>query len=419
MKKNILKAILFFSLFLSVAFFDLSTLMAYSILSHEAIIDVSWKENIVPILRQRFSKASSEELKIAHAYAYGGSIIQDIGYYPHGNKFLSNLMHYVRSGDFIRALINDSKDLNEYAFALGALSHYSSDNDGHSLGTNLVVPILYPKLQKKFGDVVTYEDDSLAHLQAEFGFDVLEIAKQRFAPDAYHDFIGFEVSQSLFERAFREVYGLDLSSLLKNEEKAINSYRHAISSTIPKATKVAWQLKKDQIQKDIPGITRKKFLYNLSRASYEKNWGDNYEKPTFKEKLIAFFIRILPKIGPLKALKLRLPTPETEEIFEKSFNITLTEYRILLTNLSKKKIILSNENFDLGKMTARGEYHLADETYAELLKQLAELNFSTTSKSLRDNLLNFYSTSKVMSHPIKVEEWKTIQNNLNQLKNFR
>ena len=126
----------------------------YSVLTHEAIIDSEWDPVIKPLLLQRFPNAAPEELKEAHAYAYGGAIIQDMGYYPFGNKFFSDLTHYVRSADFVRALIRDSENLNEYAFALGALAHYVADNDGHRLAVNHVVPMLYPKLRRKFGNVV-------------------------------------------------------------------------------------------------------------------------------------------------------------------------------------------------------------------------------------------------------------------------
>src|ERR1700676_1341845 len=284
---------------------------AYAVLAHEAIIDSVWNTNIRPLLLKRFPQSTKEELKEAHGYAYGGAIIQDMGYYPHGSHFFSDLTHYVRSGDFILALLRDAKDLDGYAFALGALSHYAADNNGHLVGVNRAVPLLYPKLKKKYGDSVAYEKDPLAHVKTEFGFDVLEVAQGRYAPDSYHDFIGFEVSAPLLEQAFQETYGLDLKVVLTNEEKVLGSYRHDVSQLLPKATRIAWSLKKNDIEKDQPGITRRKFLYNLSRASYQKNWGKQYEEPTFRERLLAFLVRILPKIGPLRVLQLKMPTPAT------------------------------------------------------------------------------------------------------------
>src|SRR5215469_16179937 len=199
---------------------------AYAVLTHEAIIDSAWGANIRPLLLKRFPNATKEQLKEAHGYAYGGAIIQDMGYYPHGSFFFSDLTHYVRSGDFVLALIRNSTDLDGYAFALGSLAHYAADNDGHRIGVNRAVPVLYPALNRKYGDSVTYEEDRLAHVKTEFGFDVLEVARGRYAPDSYHDFIGFGVSTSLLEQAFQETYGLDLKSVLADEDKALGSYRH-------------------------------------------------------------------------------------------------------------------------------------------------------------------------------------------------
>src|SRR5580693_10255779 len=353
--------------------------VAYAVLSHEAIVDSAWETNIRPLLVKRFPNATADELKEAHGYAYGGAIIQDMGYYPHGSHFFSDLTHYVRSGDFILALLRDAKDLDGYAFALGALSHYAADNDGHLMATNRAVPLLYPKLKTKYGDLITYEENPLAHVKTEFGFDVLEVAQGRYAPDSYHDFIGFEVSAPLLEQAFQETYGLDLKSVLSDEDKVLGSYRHDVSQLLPKATRIAWSLKKDQIMKDQPGMTKKKFLYNLSRASYQKSWGKNYQPPTSGERFLAFLVTIVPKIGPLRVLQLRTPTPETERMFEASFNTSLQRYRDLLEQEAAGHLDLPNYNFDTGEATGPGKYWLSDETHANLLDALARQNFTGAS----------------------------------------
>jgi hypothetical protein len=391
--------------------------MAYSVLSHEAIIDAAWKTEILPLLRKRFPSATPDELRQAHAYAYGGAIIQDLGYYPYGSKFFSDLTHYVRSGDFIQALLSDAHDLYEYAFALGALSHCAADNKGHRLAVNLAVPLLYPKLKRKYGDAVVYEQDPAAHLKTEFGFDVVEVAQERFAPDAYRDFIGFEVAQRLLDRAFRETYGLELASVLENEPRAIGSYRHAVSSTIPKATRVAWALKKDEIQHAVPSMTRKRFLYNLSRASYEKNWGKDYRAPSAGEKFLAFVFRLIPKIGPLKALALRTPTPEAQQMFERSFNATLAQYRRLLSDLDHGQLVLINDNLDVGAVTPPGQYRLTDNTYAALLGRLTRRDFAGMSADLRSELLRFYSDPAAPYASRKDRKaWDSIQNELQHLR---
>ena len=392
-------------------------LAAYAVLSHEAIIDSAWDADIRPLLVKRFPSATREELKEAHGYAYGGAIIQDMGYYPHGSFFFSDLTHYVRSGDFVLALIRDSTDLDGYAFALGALAHYAADNQGHRIGVNRAVPVLYPKLKRRYGDSVTYEQDKLAHLKTEFGFDVLEVARGRYAPDSYHDFIGFGVSTSLLEEAFQETYGLDLKSVLANEDKALGSYRHDVSHVLPEATRIAWLLKKDEIKNDQPGMTQKKFLYNLSHASYRKKWGRNYQEPGFGERFLAFLARILPKFGALKVLRLKTPTPETEKMFEASFNATLDRYRQLLNQVGTGQLNLPNDNFDTGGETGPGKYRLNDETHAKLLDRLAEQNFNGASSEMRAELLEFFGHPDApYSFKQKPKQWRRVQAEVDQLK---
>jgi len=390
---------------------------AYSVLAHEAIIDVVWASSLRPLLVKRFPNATPDELRTAHGYAYGGAIIQDMGYYPHGSHFVSDLTHYVRSGDFILALLHDATDLNEYAFALGALSHYAADNDGHRIATNRAVPILYPKLARKFGPVATYEDDPLAHVKAEFGFDVLEVARGRYAPDAFHDFIGFQVSPRLLEQAFKETYGLDLKSVLPNEEEALESYRRGVSQQIPKATRIAWSLKKKDIRADQPGITRRNFLYNLSRANYEKRWGKTYKKPTLGERFLAFVWKLVPKFGPLKVLKLRTPTPQTEAMFQDSFNCVLDHYRVLLAQADSGTLALQNDNFDVGETTAPGAYFMSDDVHAALLNKLAETHFADVSPALRTELLDFYNKpDAAYSTKRRPADWARVQTQLQELR---
>jgi hypothetical protein len=391
---------------------------AYAVLAHEAIVDSVWDTNIRPLLLKRFPGATATEIKEAHGYAYGGAIIQDLGYYPHGSFFFSDLTHYVRSGDFVLALIRDSKDINGFAFALGALAHYAADNEGHPLGTNRAVPILYPKLKKKYGNSVTYEDDKLAHVKTEFGFDVLEVARGRYAPDSYHDFIGFGVAAPLLEQAFQETYGLDLKTVLSNEDKVIGSYRHDVSQLLPKATRVAWSLKKADIMKDQPGMTKRKFLFNLSRASYQKSWGTDYQPPTFGERFLGFLVRILPKFGPLKVLRLKTPTPETERMFEASFNATLDRYRQLLSQVGTDRVQLPNDNFDTGEITGPGKYRLNDETHAKLLEALAKQDFRGASPELQAELLEFFGHPDApYAMKRKPRDWVKVQDELEQLKN--
>ncbi len=364
----------------------------YSVLTHEAIVDSAWDDAIRPLLLQRFPNSTPEEMKVAHSYAYGGCVIQDLGYYPFGSHFFSDLVHYVRTGDFVQALIHDSQDLNEYAFALGALAHYAADNQGHRLAVNVSVPILYPKLRRKYGDVVTYDQNPTAHLKTEFGFDVLEVAKGRYASDAYHDFIGFQVSKPLLERAFQQTYSLELNAVFSDFDLSVATYRRSVSEAIPAATRAAWQAKMDQIQKDIPGITKEKFLYHISRASYKKTWAEKYKEPSFGVKFLALLFRLIPKVGPFRVFEFRTPTPETEKLFEASFNGSLTEYEHFLREESNSgRIELVNDNFDTGTITKPGQYPLADKTFNDLLDKLDKSHFAQLTPELRSALLDYYS----------------------------
>jgi len=389
---------------------------SYSVLTHEAIVDSVWDTSIKGLLLQRFPDATPEELTAAHAYAYGGSIIQDMGYCPFGSKFFSDLLHYVRSGDFVLSLIRNSQDLNEYAFSLGALSHYAADNVGHPGAVNQVVPLLYPKLRLQFGNRVTYADDALSHVRTEFSFDVLQVAQGHYAPDGYQAFIGFQVARPVLERAFQETYGMKLDQVFTNVSLAIGSYRRSVGAVIPAMTRVAWRLKKAEIVKDAPGVTRKKFLYNLSRASYQKNWGNEYQRPGKRSMLLTFFIRLLPKIGRSRELAFRTPTPEAEKLFMASFNATLDRYRELLAAQKANRLELPNQNFDMGVPTVAGEYKLGDRAYDVLLGKLAG-HYTDIPSELRLDILAFYGD---LSAPIVTKtdgtEWAKVIKELDELK---
>lgn len=390
---------------------------AYSVLSHEAMVDALWDVRLKAILLERYPEATPQELKQAHGFAYGGAIIQDLGYYPHGSEPFSDLTHYVRTGDFIVALVNEAQDLNELAFALGALSHYVADLDGHQYATNVGEPMLYPKLRRKYGNVITYEENPAGHLKTEFGFDVLEVAKGRFAPQAYHDFIGFHVSKTILAKAFRDTYGLELEDVFKNFDRAIESYRRAVSKTIPTATRVAWAAKKDEIEHSQPGMTRSHFVYVMSRSSYERNWGKQYDRPTLGDRILAFIVKLLPPIGPLKDIKLKMPTAPVEQLFMQSFDRASKQYREVLDDASKNALHLENKNYDVGVVTPAGTYRLEDDVQAFWLDLLAQKGFNTVTPAIATELLSYYSDLHApidtKKHP---EKWQRLLTELDGLK---
>jgi hypothetical protein len=389
---------------------------AYSVLTHEEVVDLLWKDDIEPLLKKRFPAATEDDLLKAHAFAYGGSLIQDMGYYPFGNKYFSDLTHYVRSGDFILNLVNEASDLNEYAFALGALAHYSSDNVGHPV-VNRAVALEFPKLRKKFGNEVTYADNPKAHIRTEFGFDVTQVAKNRYTSDRYHDFIGFEVSKPVLERAFQDTYGIPLSDVISNEDLAIGTFRRAISHILPEMTRVALLARKKELVAETPNFNARKFRYYLSRADYQREWGKGYRRPGFGTRVLAFFLKFVPKVGPFKALDFKIPTQKTEDLYIASVNHTLDNYRGLLSETKAKQLHLANTDFDTGRMTHAGEYVLTDKSYAHLLDQLAQHNFEQITPGLRENILAFYEDPNAPNATKRnAVAWQKAQGQLEKLK---
>jgi len=399
-----------------IALLSSGALFAYSVLTHEEIVDLAWTSEIRTLLLLRFPDLTEDQIKEAHAYAYGGSVIQDLGYYPFGSKEFSDLVHYVRSGDFVLELLRQSQDANEYAFALGALSHYTSDIDGHP-AVNEAVALGYPKLRAKYGSSVRYAQDTTAHLKTEFGFDTFQVAKNRYAPEQYHDFIGFKVAEPLLERTFPVVYGLELKDVLAHQALAIGSYRFAVSQLIPEMTKVALKTHKKSLMRETPNFSRRKFLYHLSRSAYQKEWGTTYKKPSVCTRIMAGMLRFMPKIGPFKGVGFKNPTAKTEDLYIKSINSTVDQYRIYLQEVRAGTLVLPNRDLDDGKMTNAAEYTLADKTYAYLLAKLAEKKFDQTSPQLRDNILAFYSDRSL---PIETKKdparWQAVLTNLRELK---
>ncbi|HEV2688295.1 MAG TPA: zinc dependent phospholipase C family protein [Bryobacteraceae bacterium] len=364
---------------------------AYSVLSHEAIIDRNWDAGIKPLLLKRYPDATDEQLREAHAHAYGGAIIQDMGYYPFGNKFFSDLLHYTRSGDFILFLIHDAKDLNEYAFALGALAHYAADNSGHPIAVNRAVPMVYPKLRDRYGPVVTYEEAPAEHLKTEFGFDTIEVARGKYASEAYHDFIGFKVAKPLLERAFEDTYSLPLKGTFRDLDLALGTFRFSVSQVIPEMTKAAWTAKKKDIQQLQAGMTKRKFVYRYSHADFHKE-GYQHLEPGPGARFLACLFKIVPKVGPFKAFSFKVPPLEAEKLFIASFNETMTRYRELLREVGDDHLQLRNENFDTGRPTSLGDYQMADNTYSKLLEKF-EGAPEKISPELKANVLAFYGNS--------------------------
>ena len=356
---------------------------AYSVLAHQAMIDAVWDAQIAPTLTGTFPHTSAADLLGARAYAYGGSLIQDLGYYPFGSTLFSNLVHYVRSGDFVQALLRESQDVNEYAFALGALAHYASDNAGHPLAVNRAVPMVYPKLREKFGEEVLYAQSPARHVMVEFAFDVAQLARGTFRADVYQDLIGFEVATSVLDRAFRDTYGLSLEDVFGDVDLAVGTYRKAASDLVPDMTRAAWRETRDEILERNPGLTEETFVFGLTRQQYEDTYGTTYRRPGFFARVVVAAFKVLPKFGPFRPLAFEPLTAETEKLFLDSFDASVARYGESLIDARAGRLMLGDTDLDTGERPARGRNELADETFADLVEELTKRNFGGVTPALR------------------------------------
>jgi len=367
----------------------------FSILAHEAIIDAAWPNSLLPLLKKKYPAATDSALISAHSYAYGGSLIVDIGYMPGGNVFFTDLLHYVRSGDLVVNLIDEAENLNEYAFALGALSHYMADKYGHSMATNVTVPMVYPDLRKKFGNVVTYEEDHTSHSRMEFAYDALQVGRGNYATSAYHAFIGFNVTAAPLERAFVKTYGIELSALFKNFDSSVATLRWGVRNLFPVLTAQAWKANKAEILKANPKALKRNYKYKMSRNAYKQEFGGHHGKADLKGRIAGFLVKVLPKVGPLKNFKFVYPGPAGEKIFRQTLDTILVNYTAALKRVEDDNFNLPDINFDTGQQVKYGDYRLADETYYQLVSKLDEEGLECMTASLKDNILKYYRNAEL------------------------
>ena len=389
-----------------------NTAFSYSVLTHEELIDLAWNDSIRPLLLARFPNATEAQLREAHAYAYGGSAIQDMGYYPFGKQFFSNLTHYVRSGDFVAYLFRDAQNIDEYAFALGALSHYVGDTVGHSIAVNPSTAIEFPKLEQKYGRSVTYDESPHGHIRTEFAFDIDQLANREFAPEAYLRAIGFKVPSRALRRAFINTYGMNSYEILGRAHSALRSYRTSVRRFISAFAEAELVLHRHQFPAQPNNENYRLFSERVSRTSYDRHWAHTFKEPGVTAHLLAGFVFIVPKIGPLSDLAIKIPTPETEEWYLKSVNHTVDVYRDLLAKMKNRvdsPLSLANLDLDTGEMTKPGSYPLSDKTYAELLRRLTANPERIVPVRLKKNILDYYSDPKApLSTKKNKKEWEQV-----------
>jgi hypothetical protein len=286
---------------------------AYSVLTHEQLIDLTWNSSIVPLLLSRYPTLTPAEIEHARAYAYGGCVIQDIGYYPFGDPLYSDLTHYVRSGDFIVNLFRNAGNADELAFAIGALSHYIGDSIGHSQATNVAVPVEFPKLRKRYGNTVNYAEGEHQHVQTEFAFDINEIAHGRFAPVHYLRHVGLEVPTQQLALAFYQTYGIreDFTGS-RGRRVNVRGYRFAVHEFIPRIAYAVVLLHRRHEPADVDNADLQRLQREIAIVAQQNDWAAYRRHAGIGTYMLAGVLYILPKFGSLKLVSVKGPTTQTE-----------------------------------------------------------------------------------------------------------
>ena len=345
----------------------------YSQFTHAELIDLAWADSIRPLLLHRYPQSTERDLTRAHAYAYGGSLLQDVGYYPFGKRYFSDLTHYVRSGDFIDSLLRNARTMNELAFAIGALSHYVGDSIGHKESINPATALTFPQLRATYGDVVTYEDAPTDHVRTEFGFDVAQSAWDRYAPRKYRKRIGFRFARQLLYRAFSETYGFPAARLLGPARSALASYRWSAGFLVPVFLRAQIVLLRGRLPGESADEQQQQFLENIAHSEYATTVAAVHSGPGFSAHLVAALIWLTPKIGRLKMLDIKAPDSVTEDLFLSSVNDAGGRFRSIVAALASSDLrtqTLSNLDLDTGNAVRTGESKLVDTTHARLQAEL-------------------------------------------------
>jgi hypothetical protein len=431
----------------------------YSLLTHEQLIDLTWDASIVPLLKSRYPTLTDAQLAHARAYAYGGCVIQDIGYYPFGDVFFSNLTHYVRAGDFVVNLFRNAGNADELAFAVGALSHFIGDSIGHADATNHAVPVEFPKLEKKYGDTVNYAQGTSEHIRTEYAFDINEIGLRRFAPVHYLKHVGLEVPQRQLELAFYQTYGI-AEDFSKGKGKRVNvgGYRFAVRSFLPEVSFAVTLLKRKHMPPVVDSPELQRLTAELVEVEAKNEWAKYRVKPGIGTYSLAGLIWIMPKVGSMRMVSVKGPTVDTDRQYLRSvlrstdlLNATLRRFtpppatvpaakqaaaadvhsqpppsdplpahpeaeQNVVRGSGDPRHPLRNRDLDTGYVVKPGGYSLTDDTYCKLVHRLAAKPTQAIPPGIKEDILAYYADLSVdFATKKKAGEWKTLQADLTTL----
>ena len=400
---------------------------AYSLLTHEQLIDLAWQDSIVPLLLSRYPNLTPADLDRARAYAYGGCVIQDMGYYPFGDQSFSDLTHYVRSGDFVVSLFRNASNADELAFAVGALSHYIGDSVGHSTAINLAVPVEFPSLRAKYGSEVNYAQGKRQHVQAEFAFDIDEIAHHRIAPVRYLRHIGLQVPIQQLALAYYQTYGLNENFTgTRRQRFNVRGYRFAVRTFIPRIAYAVTLLHRNHEPAEPNTPERAEFEKDVTALAATDNWQAYRRKPGIGTYALAGLLFIVPKVGPVKLVAVKGPTEATEQEYLHSVVVSTAALRQRLARFTPSTLgappthqsldprhPLPNRDLDTGRVVQPGGYPLTDSTYADLLHRLTRQPAQPIPAGIKEDIQAYYSNpASPIATKANPPKWAEIQADL-------
>jgi hypothetical protein len=338
----------------------------FSALAHQAIVDSCWARGIAPVLEGHYPGATAAQLATARSFAYGGALLQDLGYFPGNAAFFSYLTHYVRTGDFVRALLDEARDRNELAFALGALAHYVADTEGHPTGANAVTELVFPKLRAHLGEGIPFAQAPRQHTQIEFAFDVAQVEARRYRSVEFHAGFGLQLSRRVLERAFYRTYGLPLKRVLPRTGLGLALFRFVATELLPAAARASQYRPAAQVRL-LPLPERQRYYQHINTSCFSRR-GARPDHLSIGMCGLVVLAKGLPRMGLVSQLAFRPLPLAAEATMRASFDQSLARYQLVLADLSGP---FPNMNLDTGQPTRADDYALADHTYSVLARRLA------------------------------------------------
>jgi hypothetical protein len=86
--------------------------------------------------------------------------------------------------------------------------------------------------------------------------------------------------------------------------------------------------------------------------------GHGVSQARTRSRILAFLLRLIPKVGPFKAVNFKIPTQQTEDMYIKSVNETVENYATCSARQTTQNLTCPTAIAIPGRETRAGEYAL-------------------------------------------------------------